>query len=94
MTVGASGKTNVIVASAPRPSAVAASPTAARANPALRSVAQSPASKAVVSSSGGKVEDFPAAPSHEFLEWLTKSLKGLNSSVNGMASSYRSWDSF
>ncbi|KIL70552.1 hypothetical protein M378DRAFT_155483 [Amanita muscaria Koide BX008] len=27
-------------------------------------------------------EDFPPAPSHDFLRWLTESLKGLNSSVN------------
>src|SRR5882672_2645922 len=29
-----------------------------------------------------RVDDPPAAPSHDFLKWLSDSLKGLNSSVN------------
>jgi PERQ amino acid-rich with GYF domain-containing protein len=31
-----------------------------------------------------KQEDIIYSPSHEFLKWLSDSLKGLNSSVNGM----------
>ncbi|KAH6916760.1 hypothetical protein BKA70DRAFT_311024 [Coprinopsis sp. MPI-PUGE-AT-0042] len=33
-------------------------------------------------SSSAKVEDFPITPSHEFLKWLSESLKGLKSGVN------------
>lgn len=34
-------------------------------------------------SSTPKIDEFPPAPSHDFLRWLTESLKGLNNSVNG-----------
>ncbi|KAK2461704.1 hypothetical protein APHAL10511_006167 [Amanita phalloides] len=36
----------------------------------------------VPSSITPKLDDSPSAPSHEFLRWLTDSLKGLNNSVN------------
>lgn len=35
-----------------------------------------------IRSTAPKIDDFPPAPSHDFLRWLTDSLKGLNSSVN------------
>jgi PERQ amino acid-rich with GYF domain-containing protein len=87
VTVGPSGKTNPAVAAPPRPTAasVAAASTSARPNgtSALRSATQAPASKPATSPIGGKVEDFPVSPSHEFLKWLSESLKGLNNTVNG-----------
>ena len=32
-----------------------------------------------------KADDITETPSHDFLKWLSDSLKGLNSSVNGMS---------
>jgi PERQ amino acid-rich with GYF domain-containing protein len=87
VTVGPSGKTNPAVAAPPRPTAasVAVASTSARPNgtSVLRPATQAPASKPATSPIGGKVEDFPVSPSHEFLKWLSESLKGLNNSVNG-----------
>jgi len=80
--VGPSGKNPTGLAAAPRPPLVlpsstlnmSGSPSAARAN-GLRSSTTSTV-KAT------SVEDHPVAPSHDFLKWLSDSLKGLNSSVN------------
>jgi len=90
VTVGSNGKTNPVVAAAPvRPTvaAVAAGPSSAArtpstASPVVRSIVV-PSATSKAASPAGKVEDFPVSPSHEFLKWLTESLKGLNSSVNG-----------
>lgn len=82
-TVGANGK--MPGAAAPRPAitpsnstATIASATAPRPN---GTVARPPATT-VAKIVAPRVEDFPITPSHDFLKWLSESLKGLNNSVN------------
>ncbi len=55
-------------------------PPTSRVNGPARPVA--PAALAKAPSSTPKIDESPA-PSHDFLRWLTDSLKGLNNSVNG-----------
>jgi len=86
-TVGPSGKNAVGIPTATRPSLTSTSstvgvsglPIAARANGSTGP--RSPAASAGKASIP-RIEDYPVAPSHEFLKWLSDSLKGLNSSVN------------
>lgn len=83
-TVGTGGK------SGPAPPRPAATPTPAaststtgsvpRVNGAAPRVAAPTVAKAV--SVARSVDDTPVAPSHDFLKWLSDSLKGLNTSVN------------
>ncbi|KAK0208899.1 hypothetical protein DFS33DRAFT_1459466 [Desarmillaria ectypa] len=84
-TVGPSGK------SAPPPAAPVRSPVSSapsssaavpRANGTPAAIRPVPTPVPPKSTTGGKVDDYPVAPSHEFLRWLNESLKGLNSSVN------------
>ncbi|KAF8167830.1 hypothetical protein B0H34DRAFT_683221 [Crassisporium funariophilum] len=87
-TVGANGKSSTlpspirpIVQTAISSQAGAASPSVARvAVTPLQRVTVNPALKTRPSAT--KQEDFPEAPSHDFLKWLSDSLKGLNNSVN------------
>ncbi|PBK76662.1 hypothetical protein ARMSODRAFT_948490 [Armillaria solidipes] len=84
-TVGPSGKSApppVASARSPVSSATTSSVAVPRANgtPAAIRPASTPAPPKPTT--GGKVDDYPVAPSHEFLKWLNESLKGLNSSVN------------
>ncbi|PBL00440.1 hypothetical protein ARMGADRAFT_982585 [Armillaria gallica] len=84
-TVGPSGKTApppVASARSPVSSATTSSAAVPRANgtPAAIRPASTPAPPKPTT--GGKVDDYPVAPSHEFLKWLNESLKGLNTSVN------------
>ena len=83
-TVGATGKATITAATPNRPTVLgfsAAGPSAQRANgPSTSRPTTAPKPSATP-----KVEDFPAAPSHEFLKWLNDSLKGLNPSVNGVS---------
>ncbi|KAG7450136.1 uncharacterized protein BT62DRAFT_961749 [Guyanagaster necrorhizus] len=82
-TVGPSGK------SAPPPAApvrtpvpsAASSAAVPRANGSPTAIRPAP-TPAPKPATGGKMGDYPVAPSHEFLKWLNESLKGLNSSVN------------
>ena len=89
-TVGPSGKTAAAAvgarpvpntttssASIPTPAATAAARPNAPAPP--RTVASTVAKGTPLAQ---KVDDFPAAPSADFLRWLGENLKGLNSSVN------------
>ncbi|KAF7798585.1 hypothetical protein EIP86_009807 [Pleurotus ostreatoroseus] len=97
-TVGASGKTNVATAAAARPASASSAPakaSSAAAAPTTPSTASAVARNGNAAPSRPsavpapiklaptpKVDDMPAAPSHDFLKWLTDSLKGLNSTVN------------
>lgn len=97
-TVGAGGKTNVVVpvrsaVSTPtstKPSVQIGSSNSLPAAPsAIRSPAvSSPAKPPVVTAamklvpSASKTEETPIPVSHEFLKWMADSLKGLNNSVN------------
>ncbi|KAJ3910413.1 hypothetical protein F5879DRAFT_929457 [Lentinula edodes] len=85
-TVGPSGKQTPVATTPTRPPAT---PTAAaavsttsitRVNGAATRPTPTPVSKAPVNSA--KVDDFPIAPSTDFLKWLAESLKGLNNTVN------------
>jgi PERQ amino acid-rich with GYF domain-containing protein len=87
-TVGASGKPSSAILTAARPattplSSTQSSPSAPRINGTTPP--RQAATPTVVKSSPRpvKVEDHSSSPSHEFLKWLSDSLKGLNSSVNG-----------
>ena len=85
-TVGPSGKqtsaTTPPARSPVAPTPAASSSTAtARVNGTAARPAPTPASKAPTNNA--KVDEFPIAPSGDFLKWLAESLKGLNSSVNG-----------
>ncbi|KAJ3767353.1 hypothetical protein FB446DRAFT_696431 [Lentinula raphanica] len=85
-TVGASGKQTPAVVTPTRPpatpsaAATTSSTSVARANGAPARPTPTPATKGALSNA--KVDDFPIAPSAEFLKWLAESLKGLNNSVN------------
>ncbi|KIK70410.1 hypothetical protein GYMLUDRAFT_32416 [Collybiopsis luxurians FD-317 M1] len=83
-TVGPSGKQTPTTAPArppvtPSPAATSSSSTA-RVNGTATRPPPTPANKAPVNNT--KVDDFPVAPSTEFLKWLAEVLKGLNNSVN------------
>ncbi|KAF5375267.1 hypothetical protein D9758_000086 [Tetrapyrgos nigripes] len=86
-TVGPSGK--AVLASSPvRPQPTpSATTTSAASVPRTNGTtasrpATSSASATKAAPSNNKVDDFPIAPSHEFLRWLNDNLKGLNNSVN------------
>ncbi|KAI5991600.1 hypothetical protein EDD15DRAFT_2388561 [Pisolithus albus] len=90
-TVGANGKAATPVAAPPRPAATIPATAAATGPPAVASrqngAATRPATAVATSApiksvATPRVEDFPVTPSHDFLKWLSDSLKGLNSSVN------------
>lgn len=86
-TVGPSGKTSAALTSTLRPSAPTLSGSAVSAVPRVSS---SPVQKAPPAPtlktrpSTNKPDILNETPSHEFLKWLSDSLKGLNSSVNGV----------
>jgi hypothetical protein len=65
--------------------AVSSSSIAKAANVPLQRTIASPALK----TRPAVVNDVPEAPSHDFLKWISDSLKGLNSSVNGMCSPFQ-----
>jgi PERQ amino acid-rich with GYF domain-containing protein len=85
-TVGPSGKTSAVLASTLRPSVPTSSGSGTLAVPRVSS---SPVQKATSPptlksrSVSNKADDLNETPSHDFLKWLSDSLKGLNSSVNG-----------
>jgi PERQ amino acid-rich with GYF domain-containing protein len=89
-TVGANGKTNAPVPApvpAPGPIRLAATPsvsTQAAPTPrpngmTARSTSQTFTKAAAAPS---RVDDTPVTSTHDFLKWLSDTLKGLNSSVN------------
>ncbi|PFH54735.1 hypothetical protein AMATHDRAFT_277 [Amanita thiersii Skay4041] len=88
--VGANGKpaapAAVTSAKTPIPSAsavISSSTPSSRHNGASNSrIAVASAPPKPTSTTTPKADDFPTAPSHEFLRWLTDSLKGLNHTVN------------
>ncbi|KAL4068250.1 hypothetical protein V8B97DRAFT_876507 [Scleroderma yunnanense] len=89
-TVGANGKPSTPAAAPSRPampppaSTVTAAPPAAGSRQNGIAVRPAPAVTAAPPkpAPSPRVEDFPITPSHDFLKWLSDSLKGLNSSVN------------
>ncbi len=88
-TVGPSGKTApppVASARSPVSSATTSSAAVPRANGTPAAIRPASTPVPPKPTTGGKVDDYPVAPSHEFLKWLNESLKGLNSSVNGACS--------
>lgn len=86
-TVGPSGKASVVLTSTLRPSAPASSGVTVSAVPRVSSSPvhkTPPAPTLKTRPSANKSDTLNETPSHEFLKWLSDSLKGLNSSVNGM----------
>ncbi|KIM47935.1 hypothetical protein M413DRAFT_439631 [Hebeloma cylindrosporum] len=84
-TVGPSGKTSAVLTSTLRPSAPTSSGSGVSAVPRVSSspVLKAPPAPALKSRpSASKPDTLNETPSHEFLKWLSDSLKGLNSSVN------------
>ncbi|KIJ68628.1 hypothetical protein HYDPIDRAFT_179700 [Hydnomerulius pinastri MD-312] len=82
-TVGSGGKAPA--AAPPRPAITPSTSTAtvaAAAAPRVNGTAARPAVTTVAKVVAPRVEDFPITPSHDFLKWLSESLKGLNNSVN------------
>jgi PERQ amino acid-rich with GYF domain-containing protein len=88
-TVGPSGKILSPALTPVRPTVLSPSgpSTPINSSPSIRvNGARSAALPATVSKPTApvpKAEDFPATPSHDFLKWLSESLKGLNKTVNG-----------
>ncbi|TFK30716.1 hypothetical protein FA15DRAFT_608163 [Coprinopsis marcescibilis] len=85
VTVGASGKTSAPTTATPArpPATVIASVPVNHASPSIKpSVIRTAAAVARPAVIPGKIDDFPISPSHEFLKWLSESLKGLNSTAN------------
>ena len=84
-TVGANGKSSVLLPQA-RPTVVVSSPStpSSATRPQTNGATPSPRSPAPakVVTSAVKNEDVAVNPSLDFLKWLTDSLKGLNQSVN------------
>lgn len=94
-TVGANGKANVLATPA-RPTVVSAAPSVkvvpspsapsvpapTVVRPIAVSVARPPTASNSLRTTSQKVDEFPVTPSHDFLKWMSESLKGLNSSVN------------
>lgn len=87
-TVGPSGKLSSPALTAVRPTVLSpsGSSTPINSSPSVRvNGARSAALPAAVlkpTAPAPKAEDFPATPSHDFLKWLSESLKGLNKTVN------------
>ncbi|KAG1716323.1 hypothetical protein ID866_807 [Astraeus odoratus] len=91
-TVGANGKATTPVTAPPRPAMPASTTNVAASQVATHrqnGVPARPATAAVVAAAAApkpvttpRAEDSPSTPSHDFLKWLSDSLKGLNSSVN------------
>ncbi|KIO04933.1 hypothetical protein M404DRAFT_949697, partial [Pisolithus tinctorius Marx 270] len=90
-TVGANGKPATPVAAPPRPVvttpgstvAVGSLATVPRQHSAATQLGTSVAMLAPTEPAATPhVEDSPVTPSHDFLKWMSDSLKGLNSSVN------------
>lgn len=94
-TVGASGKPSSAILNPTRPSitpstsATSVSGTTAPSRPNGTAPPRPPPSVAAKSAPSptkpAKIDDHLTPPSHEFLKWLSDSLSGLNSSVNGMS---------
>ncbi|KAH7883792.1 hypothetical protein F5I97DRAFT_1813828 [Phlebopus sp. FC_14] len=83
-TVGANGKSNA-AAAAPRSAVAQPSTTGVPSAAAPRvngGTTRAPTATVAKVAGPSRVEEFPVTPSHDFLKWLTESLKGLNSSVN------------
>ncbi|KAI0961032.1 hypothetical protein AcV7_000246 [Taiwanofungus camphoratus] len=95
-TVAAGGKTSAVVATSPRPvvtssvsnkvipstsstSVASASSVTTRVAP---SSVVSPRPSAPPKGTAPKADESPVPPSHDFLKWLSESLKGLKSTVN------------
>ncbi|KAI6133241.1 hypothetical protein EDD16DRAFT_1530688 [Pisolithus croceorrhizus] len=85
-----SAQTSPVVAP-PRPAATTPGSAAATSSPAAaprqngavaRPAAAVATSVPIKTAAAPRVEDFPVTPSHDFLKWLSDSLKGLNNSVN------------
>ncbi|KAH7929382.1 hypothetical protein BV22DRAFT_1057157 [Leucogyrophana mollusca] len=85
-TVGVNGK-------APTPAVAPVRPTITPSTSAAAVASSSPVSRptgtatrvvpsTVKAPAPSRVDDFPVTPSHDFLKWLSDSLKGLNTSVN------------
>ncbi|KAF5312343.1 hypothetical protein D9619_003116 [Psilocybe cf. subviscida] len=85
-TVGPSGKASSPAAAPVRPGAQVTPGLAAASSSSVAKVANVPQQRTVASSAlktrPAVVNDVPEAPSHDFLKWVSDSLKGLNSSVN------------
>ncbi|KXN81095.1 GYF domain-containing protein mpd2 [Leucoagaricus sp. SymC.cos] len=78
-TVGPNGKSNPVVAAAARPSTTTAPAASRSSGPTSTRPTQPSAAKAAPAPTP-RAED--VTPSHEFLNWLNGSLKGLNKSVS------------
>lgn len=86
-TVGPNGKSNPLVAASSPARSGAATASVSRTNgPASVRPAQP-----LVTKPAPRVED--ASPSHEFLNWLNDSLKGLHNSVSGRSGVLSRFDS-
>ncbi|KIO02316.1 hypothetical protein M404DRAFT_148067 [Pisolithus tinctorius Marx 270] len=90
-TIGANGKPATPVAAPPRPAATTPGSAVAVGSPAAvprqHGAATRPGTSAATlaptkPAATPRAEDSPVTPSHDFLKWLSDSLKGLNSSVN------------
>ncbi|KAF8640558.1 hypothetical protein AX17_000220 [Amanita inopinata Kibby_2008] len=85
-TVGPNGKPTAVSAKPHPPTSSTTSPVTAHTPRVNGSSTARPSATVVpmksASSAAPRIDDFPAAPSHEFLRWLTESLKGLNNTVN------------
>jgi PERQ amino acid-rich with GYF domain-containing protein len=84
-TVGPSGRISAAAATSARSSSTLVQSPSGSTNVGRTNGIVPPRPPAVKAASPNtpKVDDFPAPPSHDFLKWLSDSLKGLNSSVNG-----------
>ncbi|KAH7914466.1 hypothetical protein BJ138DRAFT_1143807 [Hygrophoropsis aurantiaca] len=82
-TVGVNGKVAAQAPVAARPAiSQSVSSTVAPAAPSRPATAVRTVPPTIKSSAQPRIDDFPVTPSHDFLKWLTDSLKGLNNSVN------------
>ncbi|EGO02779.1 hypothetical protein SERLA73DRAFT_119817 [Serpula lacrymans var. lacrymans S7.3] len=92
-TVGPGGKSSAIAAAAAAAAAAPVRPAmtssissgSVAAAPRVNGTTPSrPATTTTVKAAAAppKIEDFPISPSHDFLKWMTDSLKGLNNSVH------------
>ncbi|KAG9223155.1 hypothetical protein CCMSSC00406_0000156 [Pleurotus cornucopiae] len=82
--VGPSGKAVPGAAPARPPITPAAShaPAAPAPTPRPNGITTTRPSAASVAKAASKIDDYPVNPSHDFLKWLSDSLKGLSSTVN------------
>ncbi|KAJ7293786.1 hypothetical protein C8J57DRAFT_1269996 [Mycena rebaudengoi] len=80
-TVGA-GKTGNAIAAPVRPPTAPAAPSPSSSAPRANGVPVPRAAPVPTKAPAPRTEEYPVTASHEFLKWLSDSLKGLNTSVN------------